>query len=118
VRRSAEEAAVASAGAFSTNAAQQKRPFPTLTAMVVGGMVGAGVFPLPRNVAQATGVYGAVPWAIAGIPMPAFVFRTQAKRRPDLDACVRACTWVVRGFLLSLRILGGCPWWQRVALKR
>ena len=43
MRRSAEEAAVASAGAFSTTAAQQGLPFPTLTAMVVGGMVGAGV---------------------------------------------------------------------------
>jgi hypothetical protein len=43
VPRSAEEAAVASAGAFNTTAAQQGLPFPTLTTMVVGGMVGAGV---------------------------------------------------------------------------
>lgn len=109
MRRSAEEAAVASAGAFSTNAAQQRLP-PTLTATVVGGMVGAGVFPLPRNVAEATGAYGAVPWAIvgAGILLLAFVFQTQAKRKPGVSSCavqVRA----VHGLLVSLRILGQCP---------
>ena len=31
-----------------------------LMAMVVGGMVGAGVFSIPRNFATATGVYGAL----------------------------------------------------------
>ena len=39
-------------------AQDQKMKLGTLTAMVVGGMVGAGVFSLPRNFAQATGVYG------------------------------------------------------------
>ena len=38
-------------------AENQKMKLGTLTAMVVGGMVGAGVFSLPRNFAQATGVY-------------------------------------------------------------
>ncbi len=38
----------------------QKLPLITLAAMVVGSMVGAGVFSLPRNFAQATGVYGAL----------------------------------------------------------
>ena len=71
----------------------QKLPLRTLTAMVVGGMVGAGVFSIPRNFAQATGVYGAlIAWAIAGagMLMLAFVFQTLAKRKPDLDAGVYA----------------------------
>lgn len=74
-------------------AAVQKLPLPTLTAMVVGSMVGAGVFSLPRNFAQATGVYGAiVAWIIAGVGMLmlAFVFQTLAVRKPELDAGVYA----------------------------
>ncbi|WP_435972669.1 basic amino acid/polyamine antiporter [Streptomyces sp. Qhu_M48] len=65
----------------------------TLTAMVVGSMVGAGVFSLPRRFAQETGVAGAlIAWAIAGFGMLmlAFVFQTLAVRRPDLDAGVYA----------------------------
>ena len=61
--------------------------------MVVGGMVGAGVFSIPRNFAQATGVYGAaIAWTIAGVGMLmlAFVFQTLANRKPDLDAGVYA----------------------------
>jgi arginine:ornithine antiporter/lysine permease len=38
---------------MSENTAEQKLPLRTLTAMVVGGMVGAGVFSIPRNFAQA-----------------------------------------------------------------
>jgi arginine:ornithine antiporter/lysine permease len=71
----------------------QKLPLPALTAMVVGGMVGAGVFSIPRNFALATGVYGAlIAWAIAGagMLMLAFVFQTLANRKPDLDAGVYA----------------------------
>ncbi|MGN9788531.1 basic amino acid/polyamine antiporter [Nonomuraea sp. ZG12] len=66
---------------------------PILTAMVVGSMVGAGVFSLPRNFAQATGVLGAlVAWTIAGVGMLmlAFVFQTLAVRKPDLNAGVYA----------------------------
>jgi arginine:ornithine antiporter/lysine permease len=73
--------------------ATQKMPLLTLTAMVVGSMVGAGVFSLPRNFAQATGVWGAlIAWAIAGagMLMLAFVFQTLAVRKPDLDAGVYA----------------------------
>ncbi|WP_328402667.1 basic amino acid/polyamine antiporter [Streptomyces sp. NBC_00390] len=65
----------------------------TLTAMVVGSMVGAGVFSLPRRFAQETGVAGAlIAWAIAGtgMLMLAFVFQSLAVRRPDLDAGVYA----------------------------
>lgn len=66
---------------------------PTLTAMVVGSMVGAGVFSLPRNFAQATGVLGAlIAWTVAGVGMLmlAFVFQMLAVRKPDLNAGVYA----------------------------
>jgi arginine:ornithine antiporter/lysine permease len=65
----------------------------TLTAMVIGGMVGAGVFSLPRRFATETGVYGAlIAWALAGagMLMLAFVFQTLAVRKPKLDAGVYA----------------------------
>ncbi|WP_327091406.1 basic amino acid/polyamine antiporter [Nonomuraea sp. NBC_01738] len=71
----------------------RKLSLPTLTAMVVGSMVGAGVFSLPSNFAQATGVFGAVlAWVIAGFGMLmlAFVFQMLAVRKPDLNAGVYA----------------------------
>ena len=78
---------------MSESTADQKLPLPTLTAMVVGGMVGAGVFSIPRNFAIATGVYGAlIAWTIAGLGMLmlGFVFQRLATRKPDLDAGVYA----------------------------
>ena len=78
---------------MNTSADVQRLPLRTLTAMVVGGMVGAGVFSIPRNFAQATGIYGAlIAWAIAGagMLMLCFVFQTLANRKPDLDAGVYA----------------------------
>lgn len=78
---------------MSKDVDQQKLPLLTLTAMVVGGMVGAGVFSLPRNFAQATGIYGAlIAWTIAGagMLMLGLVFQTLANRKPDLDAGVYA----------------------------
>ena len=65
-----------------------KLSVPALTAMVVGSMVGAGVFTLPQRFASQTGVYGAViAWAIAGagMLMLAFVFQSLAIRKPKLD---------------------------------
>ena len=72
-------------------AAPAKMSLPTLTAMVVGGMVGAGVFSLPARFGVATGVLGAlIAWAIAGagMLMLAFVFQNLAVRKPDLDSGV------------------------------
>ncbi|ROS43687.1 basic amino acid/polyamine antiporter [Amycolatopsis thermoflava] len=65
----------------------------TMMAMVVGSMVGAGVFSLPRRFAAETGVSGAlVAWLIAGAGMLtlAFVFQNLAVRKPGLDAGVYA----------------------------
>jgi arginine:ornithine antiporter/lysine permease len=71
----------------------QKMTRMALTAMVVGGMVGAGIFSLPRTFANATGPLGAViAWLIAGtgMYMLARVFQALAERKPDLDAGVFA----------------------------
>lgn len=61
--------------------------------MVVGSMVGAGIFSLPRAFADATGPSGAViAWLIAagGMYTLARVFQTLAERKRDLDAGVYA----------------------------
>ena len=74
-------------------ASEQKMTRMALTAMVVGGMVGAGIFSLPRTFANATGPLGAViAWLIAGtgMYMLARVFQALAERRPDIDAGVYA----------------------------
>lgn len=65
-----------------------KLSLPALTAMVIGSMVGAGVFQLPTRFAAQTGVVGAIiAWAIAGLGMLtlALVFQTLANRKPKLD---------------------------------
>ena len=72
---------------------EQKMSRMALTAMVVGSMVGAGIFSLPRTFANATGPMGAViAWLIAGtgMYMLARVFQALAERKPDLDAGVFA----------------------------
>ncbi|WP_395245001.1 basic amino acid/polyamine antiporter [Agromyces sp. MMS24-K17] len=79
--------------ATSTTAASaaehpSKLGLPALTAMVVGSMVGAGVFQLPARFASQTGVYGAlIAWTIAGLGMLtlALVFQSLALRKPNLD---------------------------------
>src|SRR5262245_4069659 len=75
----------------TTSSGVAKLTLPTLTAMVVGGMVGAGVFSLPARFGIATGILGSlIAWAIAGtgMLMLAFVFQNLAIRKPDLDAGV------------------------------
>lgn len=77
----------------TATAESHKLTLPTMTAMVVGSMVGAGVFSLPRRFATETGVGGAlIAWLIAGtgMLMLAFVFQTLAIRKPDLDSGVYA----------------------------
>lgn len=66
-----------------------KVSLPTLTAMVVGSMIGSGVFLLPGRFGTESGVAGAlIAWAIAGtgMLMLAFVFQRLATRKPNLDA--------------------------------
>jgi arginine:ornithine antiporter / lysine permease len=81
------------AGTGAATPTTAKLSLPTMAAMVVGSMVGAGVFSLPRRFAEETGVAGAlIAWAVAGagMLMLAFVFQILAVRRPDLDAGVYA----------------------------
>lgn len=69
-------------------AASNKLSLLALTAMVVGSMVGAGVFTLPQRFATHTGIVGAlIAWVIAGagMLMLAFVFQSLAIRKPGLD---------------------------------
>ena len=78
---------------MATSAATQKFSLFALTAMVVGSMVGAGIFSLPRTFGNATGPFGAIiAWIVAagGMYMLARVFQTLAERKPDLDAGVYA----------------------------
>jgi arginine:ornithine antiporter/lysine permease len=84
---------VAPAETRGTAGSVQKLTLITMTAMVVGSMVGAGVFSLPRRFAQETGVAGAlIAWGVAGLGMLtlALVFQTLAVRKPELDAGVYA----------------------------
>ena len=76
-----------------TAATEQKLSFWALIALVVGSMVGAGIFALPSAFGRATGALGAlIAWGIAGtgMLMLAFVFQTLSRRRPDLDAGIYA----------------------------
>jgi len=64
-----------------------------LVALVVGSMIGSGIFALPAAFGRATGVLGAlIAWAIAGtgMLMLAFVFQTLSRRRPDLETGIYA----------------------------
>src|SRR3954463_2325799 len=68
----------------STEKSSDKVSLPTLTAMVVGSMIGSGVFLLPRRFGTETGVLGAIiAWIIAGagMLMLAFVFQRLAMRK-------------------------------------
>jgi arginine:ornithine antiporter / lysine permease len=75
----------------TADATVAKMSLPTLTSMVVGSMVGAGVFSLPARFGVATGILGSlIAWAVAGtgMLMLAFVFQNLAIRKPELDSGV------------------------------
>ncbi|MDZ5454458.1 arginine-ornithine antiporter [Labrys sp. ZIDIC5] len=60
-----------------------------LTALVIGSIVGSGVFSLPQNMAVGAGPLAIlIGWAItaAGMLALVFVYQSLATRRPDLDA--------------------------------
>ncbi|MBC3491054.1 amino acid permease, partial [Pseudomonas taiwanensis] len=71
----------------------QKLRLGALIALVVGSMIGGGIFSLPQNMAARADV-GAVliGWAITAVGMLAlaFVFQTLANRKPELDSGVYA----------------------------
>jgi arginine:ornithine antiporter/lysine permease len=80
--------------------------------MVVGSMVGAGIFNLPGRFAIATGPFGAIiAWAIAGtgMYMLARVFQALASKRPDIDAGVFA--YAKAGFGDYMGFLSAFGYW-------
>jgi arginine:ornithine antiporter/lysine permease len=83
-----------------------------LTAMVVGSMVGAGIFNLPGRFGAATGPFGAmVAWAIAGtgMYMLARVFQALAEKKPDIDSGVFA--YAKAGFGNYMGFLSAFGYW-------
>ncbi|CAI2933765.1 basic amino acid/polyamine antiporter [Aminobacter niigataensis] len=99
------------------SATQQKFSVGTLMAMVVGSMVGAGIFSLPQAFGRETGPFGAlIAWAIAGVGMLmlAFVFQTLSRRKPDLDAGIYA--YAKAGFGNYLGFLSALGYWSAALL--
>ena len=71
----------------------QKLRLSALIALVVGSMIGGGIFSLPQNIAEhAAGGAVLIGWAITAVGMLAlaFVFQTLANRKPALDSGVYA----------------------------
>ncbi|WP_445613828.1 amino acid permease [Geobacillus sp. YF-1] len=67
---------------------QQKLGVWVLTALVVGNMVGSGIFMLPRSLAEAASPLGVMlAWLLTGtgVLMTALVFGNLAIRKPDLN---------------------------------
>jgi arginine:ornithine antiporter/lysine permease len=96
----------------SVQTAAPKLSLFALSAMVVGSMVGAGIFSLPRAFGNATGPFGAIiAWCIAGtgMYMLARVFQSLAERKPELDAGVYA--YARAGFGDYLGFLSAFGYW-------
>lgn len=90
----------------------QKFSLFALTGMVVGSMVGAGIFNLPGRFGAATGPFGAmIAWAIAGtgMYMLARVFQALAEKRPDIDSGVFA--YAKAGFGNYMGFLSAFGYW-------
>jgi len=95
-----------------TSSADQKLSLGALIALVVGSMIGSGIFALPAAFGRTTGVAGAlIAWSIAGagMLMLAFVFQTLAQRKPDLDAGIYA--YAKEGFGNYLGFLSAAGYW-------
>lgn len=95
-----------------TTAQKQQFTLLTLTAMVVGSMVGAGIFSLPRTFGQATGPFGAmIAWTIAGggMLLLALTFQSLAQRKPELDSGIFA--YAKAGFGDYLGFISALGYW-------
>lgn len=90
----------------------KKLSLAALTALVVGSMIGSGIFALPSTFGRATGGLGAIiAWVIAGtgMLMLAFVFQTLSRRRPDLDTGIFA--YAKAGFGRYLGFVAAAGYW-------
>jgi len=88
-----------------------------LSCLVVGSMVGGGVFSLPQAFGEATGILGAlIAWGIAGtgMLMLAFVFQTLSLRRPDIDAGIYA--YARAGFGPYIGFIAALSYWASACL--
>ena len=95
-----------------TSKSVEKLSLFALTGMVVGSMVGAGIFNLPGRFATATGPFGAIiAWAIAGtgMYMLARVFQALAEKKPDIDSGVFA--YAKAGFGDYMGFLSAFGYW-------
>ncbi len=83
-----------------------------LTALVVGSMIGSGIFALPAAFGRTTGVYGALlAWLIAGSGMLclALVFQSLSRRKPALDTGIYA--YAKAGFGDYAGVLSALGYW-------
>ena len=96
----------------NNNSKTKKFSLGMLIAMVVGSMVGAGVFSLPHRFAEAGGALGTIiAWIIAGGGMltMALVFQNLANRKPKIDAGVFA--YAKAGFGDYIGFLSAFGYW-------
>jgi arginine:ornithine antiporter/lysine permease len=73
----------------TSGTATRKLRLGALSALVIGSMIGSGVFSLPQNMAAGAGPLAiAIGWGITAIGMLAlvFVYQALAIRKPELDA--------------------------------
>src|SRR5262249_55919565 len=95
-----------------SSSSDQRLSLFALTALVVGSMVGSGIFALPSAFGRSTGGLGAlIAWCIAGggMLMLAFVFQTLSLRRPDLDSGIYA--YARAGFGEYLGFISAVGYW-------
>lgn len=100
------------ANSVEERSVEQKLSLRALIALVVGSMIGSGIFAVPSAFGRATGGLGAlIAWAIAGFGMLmlAFVFQTLARRKPDLDAGIYA--YAKAGFGEYLGFVSAAGYW-------
>src|SRR5579871_1153452 len=85
---------------------------PGLMAMVIGSMVGVGIFSLPQSLGKYTGVVGSlISWTITGSGMLtlALIFQRLAWRKPELD--VGVYTYARVGFGRYTGFLSAFGYW-------
>jgi len=98
--------------ASSSTTSSEALSLRALVALVVGSMIGSGIFALPSSFGRATGGLGAmIAWIIAGggMLMLAFVFQTLSRRRPELDAGIYA--YAKAGFGNYLGFASAAGYW-------
>ncbi|HEY0335260.1 MAG TPA: amino acid permease, partial [Stenotrophomonas sp.] len=95
-----------------TQGNEQKLSRLELIALVVGSMIGSGIFALPSAFGRTTGVIGAaIAWCIAGtgMLMLALVFQTLSRRKPHLDSGIYA--YAKAGFGNYMGFLSATGYW-------